>query len=197
MKQMLLCPGILFIAPMFAANDPTPMSHKITLRATPDTAIITDNTLDQLPRLTPDILTPNLREVPLSKTPPQHPTSTNKQHQKSTTNGTSHSTQTTNPKFHHIDANAQELQTSTEETNQAEEEPQAAIGFNTHAKNHCNAKNTNATLPKNMTPTKRTRKTAHPSTTTKFGRHRKPMKANANCLEDHTPNLKKMHATTT
>jgi hypothetical protein len=61
-KQMLLHPDILFIAPVFAADDPTPTSHKIMLRATPDTAIITDNTLDQLPGLTPNILTPNPRE---------------------------------------------------------------------------------------------------------------------------------------
>jgi hypothetical protein len=40
-----------------------------TNRATPDTAIITDNTLDQLPGLTPNILTPNLREHNLTMPP--------------------------------------------------------------------------------------------------------------------------------
>jgi hypothetical protein len=96
-----------------------------------------------------------------------------------------------------MNANAQESQTSMEETNEAEEAAQAAPGFNTHTKNCHNAENTNTPLPKNTTPTKRTRKTAHPSTTTTFGRHRKPMKANANCVEDHAPNLKKMHAART
>jgi hypothetical protein len=65
-KQMLLHPDTLFIAPTFAADDPTPISHKIILRATPDIAIITDNTLDQLPGLTPNILNPNLREHTLT-----------------------------------------------------------------------------------------------------------------------------------
>jgi hypothetical protein len=68
-KQMLPHPDILFVAPMFAANDPTPISHKITLRATPDTAIITYKTLDQSPGLTPNILTPNQREHNLTMPP--------------------------------------------------------------------------------------------------------------------------------